>query len=458
MAWRRRGDVLRWWRQDVLGLTQQQAAARLNVQPSSLSNWERATRGISIDLDLVDDALKGEGVLAGLLWAYGSPEGLDAGHLWTKVFPGESGPVWVWLRTTTPKVVLEAEWGVARVEASLEMGANGVFLTAGASVPDSPVVIHLSKPGWADFGWGELPVDMPDAPVLPAVEMFEASSASGKFMILWRQNLATKLSSGSDEIVDLAKQIPKSVSSYVAASDGNRSTQPPKKWPPHPEGIDAVERRAFARLRKARDLSLIQLSDRLAKCTDVEVSRDTLRRFEIDVGKPHHPMLPVALDHALGADGRLAVLEIRASKGRGTITFPPYWRGPVWIDLTVPDGGAELVLHRGRWHRELPLDASALVCLHWFDPSVPLRIQADDDVQWRAGVGRRAGAQPVDQNWEPTSYDTAQQALSETEQAILRAADRTADTHLYVERPTHDRTVDDRNDDVEGGEGADDSE
>lgn len=429
MAWRKRGDVLRWWRQDVLGLTQQQAAARLNVQPSSLSNWERATRGISIDLQTVDAALNGEGVLAGLLWAYGTPQGLDAGHLWTKVIPGESGPVWLWLRTTTPTVALEAEWGVARVDTTVELGANGVFLTVGASVPDSPVVIHLSEPGWADFGRGELPSVMPDAPVLPAIAMFEASSASGKFMKLWRQNLATKLSSGSDEIVDLAKQIPRSVSSYVA-SNGVRSTRPPKRWPPQPEGIDAVERRAFARLRKARDLSLIHLADCLAERTDVDVSRDTLRRFEIDVGQPHDPMLPVALDHVLGADGRLAVLEIRASRGSATTSFPPYWRGPVWIDFTVPDGGTDVALHRGRWNRKLSLEESSLVSLHWFDPTIPLRIDADDEVHWHAGVGRRAGAQPVDQNWEPTSVDTAQQALSETEQAILRAADCTADTHV----------------------------
>lgn len=423
--WRSSGDVLRWWRSDVLGLTQQKAADRLDVQPSALSNWERDKRHLSLDLGLVDRALEGDGALAGLLWAHGTSEGLDPGHLWTHVFPGDSGPVWVWIRSDVPILALEAEWGVTRIETMLELGENGAFVTVGASVPDSPVVIYLSEPGWADFGSGELPPEIPGAPVLSAVRMFERSSADGAFMELFRTNMMAKLTSRSDEVVQLAEEVPTSVASYVSGINRRiPGEQPTRSWPPQPEGIDAVDRRRFARLREARGISLPRLSARLAEVAGIDVGRDTLRRFETGVGEPHDPMLPVALDHVLGADGRLAMLQIRSGRGSGAVRFPRYWRGPVWLQLDAPHTGAAVVLRRGNWQRNLPTGGNDLVSVHWFDPDVPVRIHADPSVAWSVGIGRRAAAEPIDQNWEPITADVAQQALSETQQAILAALER----------------------------------
>ncbi len=428
VPWRSSGDILRWWRSDVLGMTQQEAAERLNVRPSALSNWERGTRAISIDLTELDEALAGQQVLEGLLWAHSTPDGLEPGRLWTKVFPGSSHPVWVWLRSPSCRFVLEGEWGVARMETGLELGPNGLFVTVGASVADSPVVLHLSEPGWADFGSGELPVDMPGAPVVSAISMFGRSSADGPFMDLFSSNLAAKLSSRSPDVLDLADTAPGAVDSYVSGPDRRAASRAvPKRWPPSSEGIDAVERRRFARLRQARGLSLTAAADRLTYRTGLEVSRDTLRRFETSVGRPHDPILPVALDHALGAEGRLAVLELQAGRGEGATVFPPYWRGPIWIQLEDERGEGRVVLRRGHWHREVSFTGPTLVSAHWFKPSVPLRILAERTTRWAVGVGRRAGAEAIDQNWVPATVDAAQQSLAETEQAIFTAVDRSHD-------------------------------
>lgn len=427
-VWTSHGDLLRWWRSDIAGLTQQQAAERLNVQPSALSNWERGTRAISLDLEDVDSALKGDRALHGLLWGFGTPGGLEPGRVWTKVFAGPSAPVWMWIRSAEPRIELAAEWGVARLETTLELGRNGAFITNGVSVPDSPVVIQTDQPVWIDFGWGELPPDVPGAPVIPAVTLLIPSSADGAFMHMFRTNLAARLQADADDPAGLAGQLPASALDF-ARPTGQRC-EPPLLWPPTPEGIDAVERARYTRLRTARGLSLPGLSERLARTTDVEASRDTLRRFETDVGQPHHPMLPVALDHALGAEGRLAVLQIRASRGQGAVHFPAYWRGPVWLALTAggPVGrGADghIVLQRGKWQRTVSLpEAESLVSFHWFDPSVPLRVEAAEGISWAAGVGRRAGAVPIDQNWAPSSYEVARDAVKIVEQAILAAADR----------------------------------
>lgn len=431
-AWISHGDVLRWWRSEIAGLTQQQAAERLNVQPSALSNWERGTRAISLDLDDVDNALKGDRALQGLLWGFGTPGGLDPGHVWTKVFTGPSAPVWVWLRAASPRIELAAEWGVARMETTLDLGPNGAFLTNSVSMPDSPVVLQASEPVWADFGWGELPEGVPGAPVIPAVTLLIPSSADGAFMHMFRTNLAARLLADADDPSSLVGQLPASALGFARPHGGRARRPPPLLWPPAPEGIDAVERARYTRLRQARGLSLPGLSDRLSRSTGVEASRDTLRRFEIDVGQPHHPMLPVALDHALGAEGRLAVLQIRAGHGSGAVNLPPYWRGPVWLELTVdgppaggPDDAPPVTLQRGKWQRPVSIDADgSLVSFHWFDPAVPLRIEAGPAVSWAVGVGRRAGAVPIDQNWMPGSYEVAVDAVKTVEQAILAAADR----------------------------------
>lgn len=423
--WGSSGAILRWWRSDVLELTQLEAAERLNVRSSALSNWERGARAISVDLAALDEALKGEDALEGLLWAHSTPDGLDPGRDWTKVFPGPLRPVWLWIRSPAGRLAFEGEWGVARLETELEPGPNGIFITVGASIPDSPVVVHLSEPGWADFGFGELPAEIPGAPVVSAVSMFQRSSADGPFMELFSSDLASKLSSRSPDALNLADAAPGAVVSYISDSGKASAGEAiPKRWPPDPEGIDVVDRGRFARLRRARGLSLITTAERLADRTGTEVSRDTLRRFETDVGEPHDPLLPVALDLALGADGRLAVLEMRAGRGTGAVAFPSYWRGPIWIRLEDERGDGRVRLQRGNWHRELPFTGPTLVSAHWFDPAVPLRITAETSTTWAVGVGRRSGAEAVDQNWVPASVDTAQQALADTEQAIFTAIDR----------------------------------
>ena len=426
VLWRSAGDVLRWWRSDILGWTQQQAASALNVRPNALSNWERGERAISLDLGQLDVGLKGEGVLEGLMWSNGTPEGLESGQVWTKVFPGESQPVWLWLRSPARRLFIEGEWGVARMETEIELGRNGLFVTVGASLPDSPVVVHLSEPGWADFGFGALPVEMPEAPVISAVTMLERSTADGPLVDMLGTRFQSKLDSGEPGAVDLAGVAPGALDSYTSREGGFGGEQRPipKRWPALAEGIDSVERQRFARLRVARGLSRGALADRVRTQARLQVSRDTLRRFETDVGRPHDPMLPVALDHVLGAGGRLALLELRSGRGRGSVQFPGFWRGPIWVRFDDPTGPAQAVIQRKTWQREVAFDGPTVIGAHWFDPAAPIRIMAEPTTSWQVGVGRPAGAIPANQGWVPGNIDVAQQAVTEIENAIYTAVDR----------------------------------
>jgi hypothetical protein len=311
------------------------------------------------------------------------------------------------------------------MEGEFDMGPNGFFITVGASIADSPVVVHLSEPGWADFGFGELPEAVLPAPVVPAVSMWQRSTADGPLMELFTSTLEARRAANAPGATQLDRTVPGAIDSYTGESIERATVRTiQRRWPPASEGIAEVERRRFSRLRQARDLSLAQLSQRLQDQTGIRASRDTLRRFETDVGRPHAPLLPVALDHVLGAGGRLAMLELRAGRGAGSVQFPPFWRGPFWVSLDNQGEGGRVELRRGDWNREVVFTEPTVVAAHWFDPTIPIRIDAPDSVTWAVGVGRRVGSRIIDQNWVPGRVDVAQEAVSAIETAIYEAVDR----------------------------------
>jgi transcriptional regulator with XRE-family HTH domain len=407
----------------VVGVSQQRLAERLAVQPSAVSNWEGGAREISVDYRLIDAALGAEGVLAELLWAFGTVKGLDPRQSWTKIYPGESSPVWAWFRSPSPSLQLEGEWGVARIDHELQLGSNGLFMTLGASVADSPLVIQLSEPGWVDFGRGELPYQVADAPIVPAAELARRSTASGTFMQLFVGNIFSKLSARpwSREVASFALVAPKTIASFLSGYSRSSEVEHQGTWPPLPDGIESVDRMRFARLRRARGLSLVETAHRLASTTGIEVGKDTLRRFETGVGQPHSPLLPVALDHVLGASGHLGIAEIRSDRGSGSARVPPYWYGPIWIALDGPGQEVRFKLRFGDWYRQVRGHLPMLVTIQSWAPESPLRISADSSVTWTVGLGRRVGAVSLDQDWVPASIGAAQRALWETEQALMRA-------------------------------------
>ncbi|MEL7155033.1 MAG: helix-turn-helix transcriptional regulator [Actinomycetota bacterium] len=422
-SWSSPGEILRWWRVDVLGLSQQKAAERLSVQPSALSNWERGARAISIDHNQLDELLEGDGALAGLLWSYATPTGMDPVTTWTHVFPGPSTPVWCWVRSPVETISVIGEWGVARMEVELDLEPNGVFFTLGVSVAESPAVVILSEPGWVDFGRGPLPADVPGAEVLSAFDLFRRSSANGTFMELFVGRLASNLTSAtSRDLVAFAAMAPRAVASFFSRLSKPKAIDAQQmNWDPLPDHIDEVERLRFARLRRSRGLSLADTIDELVKSTDISISKETLRRFETDVGQPHDRLLPVALDHVLGAGGNLAIMAMRSDRGDGLITFPPFWNGPVWLEVHGPGGERELRLQWGDWYRSVRVTAPALVWFTLSTPEAPVRLSADPDLSWSMGVGRRSGAVSIHQNWTPATIDVAQRALGETEHAFVRA-------------------------------------
>ena len=426
--WSEPGDILRWWRSEILGWSQQQLAVHLSVGSSTVSNWENGSRQISLDLVALDGALDAGGVLVALLQAVGTTRGLAPGRVWTKVFPGPSTPVWMWVRSRGRALTIEGEWGVVSVQTEVTLEPNGLFVTVGGSVADSPVVVQLSSPGWADFGRGVLPGNLPEAQIIAAIDHVRPSSAQGVFMDLFVGDLGDRLQRFEPEPGTGGAGLPADPLAAFAHRYARATPhRPAGPWPPVPDGADSIERSRFAALRKARGLSLNQTVERLAVETGVACSRDTLRRFEMDRGEPFDRSLPAALDHVLGAEGHLALTTLRTSSGPGTVSIPFFWHGPVWIAVDSPGAEVTVELRWAKWARVLTGGPPLLLISHYADPSAPLRILCAPGTEWTVGLGRPAGALPINHGWAPVSVEAAQEALQSTRAAILDALSGTGD-------------------------------
>ncbi|MEM7338940.1 MAG: helix-turn-helix transcriptional regulator [Actinomycetota bacterium] len=422
VPWSAAGDLLRWWRHDILAISQQQAAERLSVQPSALSNWEHGARAVSIELDQLDAALDGNGVLADMLWALGTPKGLDARPVWDHAFRHGPGPVWAWIRSPSPRVRVSAEWGVARLDEEFTLEPNGQFITVARSVPESPIRYELDPPGWVDFGRGALPTQIPGADVVAGIDLMRRSSANGAFMQLFISNLAERV--GGARGRDLAALGPKAIGSYLSATLRNRPIAQTEPWQIFEDEIAEIDRLRFGRLRRARGLSLAETATLLRHQTDLHIGKETLRRFETDVGQPHDRYLPSALDYALGGGGSLGLTCLASGEGPGSVSFPPYWYGPAWFEVDATGRPPTLRLQWGDWYRQIRVQTPALLSFTCTTPDAPIRIVTDSDVSWRFGVGVRSGAASINHNWVPASVSIAQRALSDTEGAIARSLRR----------------------------------
>lgn len=426
-TWNSRAELFRWWRSDVLGLSQKQLAERFGVGRTTVTNWERGTRLTPLDLRRFDE------VLSGLLWALEAPAGLEPHRVWTNVYPGASGPVWMWIRSPAQRLKVTAEWGMYAVEMDGPLPPNGRFVTLGASVEDAALMAVLSSPGWIEFGRGVLPDEIPGAEVIDAFDILRPGSASSSpFHDILSSGLAARFV--SDDGTDKLGQAFEPVVTFL--DDLGRGDQDPSPTPIPSSGIEKIDRSRFIALREARRLSLGELAGRLEDHAGVAVGKDTLRRFELGTGDPHDPLLPAALDQVLGANGYLAVVKLRSGNGPGTVKFPNFWNAPVWLQFDRPtdhDHGVVAELEWDGWHRQLLADCPAIdsnqspvsspsvaVAIHGAPRSI--RIQAG--TSWAAGVGRLAGAVPIDHGWLPTSLDGTQRAISNYEQALIDAVQR----------------------------------
>lgn len=411
------GDIIRWWRSEVAGLTQRDLADRIGRAPSAISAWESSHTHPSVSLAALDTAMGADGALASLLWSAKTPQELAPRRTWTHIAREPRTTTWIWLRSQPgADIEIEWEWGISSVRAVLSPDVYGVILTVPLHMPEQPLVVHLSPPGWVDFGRGELPRRPPGIRVIDARTLVTPvaydSVALGDLLpgstltpdalpapILTEGHPARRLLSFAIRATRLS---------------GRRHPEPvPPLLTPRPVGTDPM-----AAFRRARGLSYRSLSERLARELGVTASADTLRRLEQGLAQARDQRLEGAVDQVLGADGRLCSGEIRrAVHGPGTVQFPPFWSGPVWLEFPHVDGPTPVALRWGGWQKDLRLTGPSAVRTHCVTPQEPLRVDISRRSRWSAGLGWWDEAHPVDRNWIPT---TAERAMIVRDYAIAQ--------------------------------------
>ena len=444
--WASRGDLLRWWRSEIAGLSQRQLAERLGVARTAVTNWEANSRMASIDAERIDVAMGADGVLAGWLWSFDTPEGLDPRRVWSYVYDGPSTPVWMWVRSTRPSVGIEAEWGMYRFEGRFEIGRSGMLVTVGVSIEGAPVVAQLSAPGWIDFGRGEVPDDLRGLPVVDALDHFTHSSASGDFTDLLSSNIAQRLGSLTpSEIANLSDEDRRALESFLdsldeaAASHGSGwragpghpcwRAPPPRGGPTTPGcGRPAscpwpTPRNCWPATpgpRRARTPSAGSKpgsagpTTRCCPWPSTTSSAPTAtwptRRSPPAPARARWPSRPTGRHRSGSASSRQTT---------GPWHPPPPRRATAGLGPApgVASGSAEL--RWGSWRRRVTGTVPLSVICH--SSMVPLKITAEPGVSWTAGVGRPAGASPINHAWTPDSLATTQEALRTYQQALLDA-------------------------------------
>lgn len=163
------GDIIRWWRSEVAGLTQRDLAGRIGRAPAAISAWESSHTHPSVSLAALDAAMGADGALASLLWSAMTPQELAPCRTWTHIAREPRTTTWIWLRAQRgADIEIEWEWGISTVRATISPDTYGVILTVPLHMPEQPLVVHLSSPGWVDFGHGELPRRPPGIRVIDA--------------------------------------------------------------------------------------------------------------------------------------------------------------------------------------------------------------------------------------------------------------------------------------------------
>lgn len=248
----------------------------------------------------------------------------------------------------------------------------------------------------------------------------QPSSAGGDFGRLLSSTIVERFENEPPhEIAQLPQDVAKSVEGFLDHAEQPGGVSATETWPAVREGIDQLDRSRFRQMRQARRLSYVDVTQRLAEHTGIKVGKDTIRRFEAGTGQPHQPMLPIALDHVLGGNGRLVLAEISSRSGPGSVSIPEFWQAPVWISFEGGGVGFVAELHWGSWKRRIEGPLPSLVISH--SAMAPLRVVVEPKVRWTVGVGRRNGAVPINHDWVPSSVDTANEALTTYQEALFKA-------------------------------------
>lgn len=374
-------------------------------------NWEV--------IRFVDSALHAGGAFEGLAWAIGTPSGLEPSTNWAHNYQPREGPVWIWIRPSSTSSHTAAEISCGPISLSVRMSSDddGVVVTLPYAMPNPPFFVDLSRPGWVDFGQGEVPANLG----LPTMNAMGPKKIDGKGVISTFQLLQAKLQPNLREN--------RAWISFLLAT--LRADAVPIRGPVQSIPIDLTrfedqDHDQFSRDREAHcggvGLRRLRLSRRLAlrpaaiRASNLDPSspihHTTLARIERGEAVRDWGSISQRLDIVYGADGRISqgIVKPMVDRGSTQFYFPAYWVGPVWVSLQAPrDESHGLVrLQWGGWKNRVHVRGNTVLTFRRAKPGEAehqLVVIAPKGWVVRSGLGRIPDAVDINSGWLPVSKD-----------------------------------------------------
>lgn len=400
------GEILLRWRKDH-GSSQQALGASLRPPRANttVSEWEsgHVARIPTAAVSGIDDALGAGGAFTDLLRARSTPHSMAAATSWQWNLPEENGPVWVWIRPDRAVRAVRAIVSAGPALPEVMVPPNGLIITSPASAPGLLVNVELEAPGWADIGRGVLPEWLPVAQV-PLKEILGTTlDPSDPIRVLLAENLRRALRQSGRGLADLTAflghdGIAQALGEVPGPQPHNPSSQPILRR------YDSIGGPLLRSIRERRGLSLkgaLTLIADLPFHNERVPSRSTLERLEQGGLVPPGNKLVPRLDMVYKSDGNLTCMVLGRGEGRGSILLPPYWVGPVWVELE-PAGVVAPVQAEFVWDQyRRPVNVTAPECFS-FRKNLPgpgrFSVEAPG-CRYAGGIGRCMASLDVNHGW-----------------------------------------------------------
>jgi hypothetical protein len=376
---------------------------------------------------------------------------------WAQNFQAPPTPVWAWLRPAgiagdrPARLTVTNWWGEAlQGRVTLTCTPGGLLLQYPSSVPNPPLEITLSEPGWVDFGRGVIPGDVADdlgtalidtrriitfsaplgQPLDPEERRVTRRSAAfrrarllaGRLDVSWRvlaPHVGMLKPQHNLHALDETSPGPgAALQALITRQDGTPQRQ---------ALLSGAQLRA---LREGRGMSREDVAGQVSGLLPGHpLSTHALEMLEKTGHLPATAGLIAALDHIYRCDGHLGIDHVFDSRtahplpGKPyTVAFPAFYTGPVWIQAIAPDstGAGSIDLTWAAWRRRQLVRSGTLVTTRKSLPDAkPLIITGPPGWRILAGIGSAPTAQDISHGWHPVSIRAALAMLRDGVDAII---------------------------------------
>ena len=445
------------WRVNVAKLTLRPASERaqkiakdfrctqVTIGHTKIAYWEtkevRPNHVPIYGLKILDATYQAGGALIGIARALSTSEALAPRWEWAHTFQDDAslppeqrikpgGPVWAWFRPgpDSPGYIdANIRWGVFGATLSRKCGPEGLFLTCPVSTNHPAAFVSWNnKPGWVDFGCGQVP-PLLEVGIVRALEVMSVVDAREAIKNLWADHLcelSMKLSNVRFSTVRLFGFLGKNNLEFLRPlfNDEDKTAElvnlVGRELPAKRDAEHHFTPEEFRSLREHRGLSRSEVAVAINSLSeDFNVSKDQIANHE-EGRRVTSEFLVSCLDMIYGGGGhtfRQRVPVHLEPDGLVIINFPTHWVGPVSLSISGRRGLAtdgNVVLCWGDWMTSLRISSgTSVTCNKDYPNSTPLLVRLPEGWEVIAEIGYNQDAHDANKNWTFRDRPEARQSL-----------------------------------------------